>query len=174
MKKAEINEYPQHKYFSRYIEYSDSQNVIELLMVQKDQLIFLLKNLEKDKINYRYAPDKWSIGELLGHMTDTERIFSYRSLCIARGEKAVLPGFDENEYVEGANFSAQSVESLLEQYRLVRESSIALFSSFSEEMASRMGNANGFAVSARAYAWAIAGHEAHHIAILKERYLIEA
>jgi hypothetical protein len=82
-----------------------------------------------------------------------------------------LPGFDENEYMEAADFESQPFEDLLEQYRLVRESSIALYRSMTEEVASRMGNANGFAVSARAYAWAIAGHEAHHLSIIRERYL---
>ncbi|WP_044175227.1 DinB family protein [Flectobacillus major] len=171
MRQAEKNEYPQHKYFSRYIEYSDSQDVIEMLVKQKEEVFFLLKNLTEIQQSYRYAEGKWSIKELVGHITDTERIFSYRSLCIARGEKAPLPGFDENEYMAMSNFSEQSFESLLEQYRLVRESSIALYASMTEEIASRMGNANGFEVSARAYAWAIAGHEAHHISILKERYL---
>ena len=171
MRQAEKSEYPQHKYFSRYIEYSDSQDVIEMLTKQKEEVLFLMKNLSVEQQKYRYAEGKWSIQELLGHITDTERIFSYRSVCIARGEKNPLPGFDENEYMEAANFESQPFEDLLEQYRLVRESSIALYRSMTEDVASRMGNANGFAVSARAYAWAIAGHEAHHLSIIRERYL---
>jgi hypothetical protein len=87
MRQAEKSEYPQHKYFSRYIEYSDSQDVIEMLIKQKDEVLFLMKNLSVEQQKYRYAEGKWSIQELLGHITDTERIFSYRSVCIARGEK---------------------------------------------------------------------------------------
>ncbi len=170
MKPAQKSEYPQHKYFSRYIEYSDAQDVIVLLKNQQETIIQLFQHLPEDKQNYRYAEGKWSVKELLGHITDTERIFSYRSLCIARGEQASLPGFDEDAYVAMANFSEQSLADLLEQYRLVRSSSIALYASMTDEIAARMGNASGFAVSARAYAWAIAGHEAHHLTILKERY----
>jgi hypothetical protein len=87
MRQAEKSEYPQHKYFSRYIEYSDSQDVIEMLTKQKEEVLFLMKNLSVEQQKYRYAEGKWSIQELLGHITDTERIFSYRSVCIARGEK---------------------------------------------------------------------------------------
>ncbi len=170
MKPAQKNEYPQHKYFSRYIEYSDAQDVIVLLKNQQEEVMQLFQNLPEDKQNYRYAEGKWSVKELLGHITDTERIFSYRSLCIARGEQASLPGFDEEAYMAMANFSEQSLADLLEQYRLVRCGSIALYASMTDEIAARMGNANGFSVSARAYAWAIAGHEAHHLTILKERY----
>jgi len=108
----------------------------------------------------------------LGHLTDTERIFGYRALCIARGEKQSLPGFNENEYMDASHFNEIPFESLLEQYRLVRESSITLFSSFSEEVASRIGIANGHEVSARALVCMIAGHERHHLNILKERYNI--
>ncbi len=172
MKKPLENEFPKDKYFSFYIEQIDFQNVIEALMVQKELVINLYKNLSNEQKMYQYAPDKWTPQQILGHITDTERIFGYRALCIARGEKQALPGFDENEYMDASHFNEQSFESLLEQYRLVRESSIALFSSFSEEVASRIGNANGHAVSARALVWMIAGHERHHLNVLKERYNI--
>ncbi|MEA5140509.1 DinB family protein [Arcicella rigui] len=172
MKKPIENEFPKDKYFSFYIEQIDFQNVIEALMVQKELVINLYKNLSNEQQIYQYAPDKWTPQQILGHITDTERIFGYRALCIARGEKQALPGFDENEYMDASHFNEQSFESLLEQYRLVRESSIALFSSFSEEVASRIGNANGHAVSARALVWMIAGHERHHLNVLKERYNI--
>lgn len=172
MKKPLENEFPKDKYFSFYIEQIDFQNVIEALMMQKELVINLYKNLSNEQQIYQYAPDKWTPQQILGHITDTERIFGYRALCIARGEKQSLPGFDENEYMDASHFNEQSFESLLEQYRLVRESSIALFSSFSEEVASRIGNANGHAVSARALVWMIAGHERHHLNVLKERYNI--
>ncbi len=172
MQKPTGNEYPQNKYFSFYIEQVDNQNVIETLTVNKDVVVNLYKSLSEEKKNFRYDVGKWSPHEILGHLTDTERVFGFRALCIARGEKQSLPGFDENEYAEGAKFSEVSFESLLEQYRLVRESSLALFKSFSEEVCSQIGSANGNAVSSRALVWMIAGHEIHHLKVLKEKYLI--
>ena len=172
MQKPTNNEYPQNKYFSFYIEQVDYQNVIEALTVNKDVVINLYKSLSEEQKNFRYDVGKWSPHEILGHLTDTERIFGYRALCIARGEKQSLPGFDENEYADAAKFSEISFESLLEQYRLVRESSLALFSTFIDEIASQIGNANGNAVSSKALIWMIAGHEIHHLKVLKEKYNI--
>jgi uncharacterized damage-inducible protein DinB len=172
MQKPTGNEYPQNKYFSYYIEQVDNQNVIDTLTVNKEGVINLYKNMSEEQKNFRYDVGKWSPHEILGHLTDTERIFGFRALCIARGEKQSLPSFDENEYAEGAKFSEISFESLLEQYRLVREGSIALFSSFSEEASSQIGSANGNAVSARALVWMIAGHEIHHLKVLSEKYNI--
>lgn len=172
MQKPTGNEYPQNKYFSYYIEQVDNQNVIETLMVNKDVVMNLYKSLSEEQKKIRYDLGKWSPHEILGHLTDTERIFGYRALCIARGEKQSLPGFDENDYADGAKFSVISFDSLLEQYRLVREGSIALFSSFSEEASSQVGSANGSAVSARALVWMIAGHEIHHLKVLKDKYNI--
>lgn len=172
MQKPFKNEYPQNIYFSYYIEQVDNQNVIEALTLQKEVVINLYKNLSEEKKSFRYAEGKWSPLEILGHLTDTERIFGYRVLCIARGEKQSLPSFDENEYAIAAKFSEQSFESLLKQYRLVREGSIALFSSLSAEASSQIGFANGNPVSARALVSMIAGHELHHLNILKEKYNI--
>jgi hypothetical protein len=172
MRKPLGNEYPQNKYFSYYIEQVDYQNVIEALMVNKDVVINLYKSLTEEQKNFRYEVGKWSPKEILGHLTDTERIFGYRALCIARGEKQSLPSFDENDYADAAQFSLQNFESLLEQYRLVREGSLALFSTFTDEVASQIGMANGNPVSAKALIWMIAGHEIHHLRVLKERYNI--
>ena len=172
MQKPTGNEYPQNKYFSYYIEQVDNQNVIETLMVNKDVVMNLYKSLSEEQKKNRYDLGKWSTHEILGHLTDTERIFGYRALCIARGEKQSLPSFDENDYADGAKFSVISFDSLLEQYRLVREGSIALFSSFSDEASSQVGSANGSAVSARALVWMIAGHEIHHLKVLKDKYNI--
>lgn len=172
MKKPQISEYQQNKYFSYYIELVDSENVIDTLTSQFERVKNLYKNLPEEKYFFKYAEGKWNLKEILGHITDTERIFAYRSLCIARGEKQALPGFDENEYMASSNFNEQTMESLIEQYCSVRESSLALFKSFSEEISSRMGIANGNGVSARALVWMIAGHEKHHLEILRERYSI--
>ena len=139
-------------------------------MTNKDVVINLFTSLSEEQKNFRYEVGKWSPHEMLGHLTDTERIFGFRALCIARGEKQSLPGFDENEYADAAKFSEVSFESLLNQYSLVRESSLALFTTFTDEVASQIGNANGNAVSAKALIWMIAGHEIHHLGILKDKY----
>lgn len=173
MQKPLKNEYPDNRYFSYYIEQVDNQNVIEGLTTQKEVVINLYKSLSEEQKNFRYDFGKWSPHEILGHLTDTERIFGFRALCIARGEKQSLPGFDENEYAEAAKFSEVSFKSLLEQYRLVREGSIVLFNSFSEMATLQMGLANGSAVSARALISMIAGHEIHHLKVLKEKYNIK-
>ena len=172
MQKPTGNEYPLNKYFSFYIEQVDYQNVIEALKVNEDVVINLYKSLTEEQKSFRYDVGKWSPHEILGHLTDTERIFGFRALCIARGEKQSLPGFDENQYADRAKFSEISFESLLEQYRLVREGSLALFSTFTEEVASQIGSANGNEVSAKALIWMIAGHEIHHLRVLQERYHI--
>jgi hypothetical protein len=172
MQKPLKNEYPENIYFSYYIEQVDNQNVIEALTKQKVVVINLYKNLSDAQKSFKYAEGKWSPQEILGHMIDTERIFGYRVLCIGRGEKQSLPGFDENDYAASAKFAEQSFESLLEQYRLVREGSIALFSSLSEKDASQIGFANGNPVSARALVAMIAGHELHHLKVLSEKYNI--
>lgn len=172
MIKPILSEYPQNIYFSYYIEQVENQSVIQALTLQKDIVINLYKNLSEEQKKFKYAEGKWSPMEILGHLTDTERIFGYRALCIARGEKQSLPPFDENDYANAAQFSEQSFESLLEQYRLVREGSIALFSTFSDEIASQIGFANNNPVSARALVTMIAGHELHHLKVLREKYNI--
>ena len=109
--------------------------------------------------------------ELLGHLLDAERIFAYRLLCIARGEQASLPGFDEDAYVANAGFGARPLEALLEEYDLVRGSSLALLRGLDEASFGRRGTSNKHPITVRALAWVLAGHELHHMGVLKERYL---
>ena len=109
--------------------------------------------------------------EVLGHLLDAERIFAYRLLCIARGEQASLPGFDEDAYVAHAGFGARPLESLLEEYDLLRGSTLALLRGLDEASLGRMGLSNNSPISVRALAWTLAGHEQHHMGILRERYL---
>ena len=147
MAKPLQTEYPEGIYFSRYIESVDNENVIETLKQNATFLENFYKNLENKIQNYKYAAGKWTLKEVLGHLTDTERIFCFRALAIARGEKQSLPGFDENEYMEFADFANQSLASLLNQYKLCRLATLALFESFSEEVQSNMGTANGKALT---------------------------
>ena len=119
----------------------------------------------------RYAPGKWTLKEVLGHLTDDERIFAYRALCIARGDTHPLESFDENAYVAGANFNDRSVGNLLDEYYFVRRSTVALFESLSSDAWLRRGTVSGYSASVRGLAFHIAGHELHHLAIVRERYL---
>ena len=119
----------------------------------------------------RYAPDKWTLKEVLGHMIDDERIFAYRSLCIARGDTHPLESFDENAYVAGANFESRPLKSLLDEYSLVRHSTIALFDSLPAEAWLRRGTVAGYSATVRGLAFHIAGHELHHVGVIRERYL---
>ena len=157
-------------YFSTYINRVENNNLQEELEICLHEFIKFVQNIPLDKFDFRYAEGKWTIKEIIQHIIDTERIFAYRALRISRNDQTPLPGFDENEYADGAKFSEISFESLLNQYRLVREGSLALFESFSEEVCSQIGSANGNAVSARALVWMIAGHEIHHLKVLQDKY----
>ena len=146
----------------------------ELLVLLRDQLAeteALLREFTGARADHRYAPDKWSVKEVAGHMADAERIFAYRALRFARGDRTPLPGFDENDFVRGSNFTARALPEIAGELRSVRMASITLFAGLSEEALHRRGPANGNEVSVRALAWIIAGHERHHARILRERYL---
>ena len=120
---------------------------------------------------YRYAPGKWSIRQTLGHLADTERVLSYRALCLARGETKELPGFDEDTYVAHAAFDQRTLEDLMAEFAAVRASTVLLFSHLPSDAWLRRGRANGNPASVRGLAYTIVGHARHHIAIFNERYL---
>lgn len=146
-------------------------NLLEILETQIEQTVDLLNSLTEEKAKYCYAPGKWSIKQVVGHMTDSERIMSYRALRFARGDGTSLPGYDENVYVDEANFETQTLAALTEEFHALRMATLALFRSFDDDMWLRKGSASGFDFSVRALAYQIAGHEIHHVGIIKERYL---
>lgn len=146
-------------------------DLLELLEAQCEDLGCLLEGLDDDAADFRYAPGKWSVKEVLGHLLDAERIFGYRILRIARGDQTPLPGFDENAFVAAAEFGARPLESLLDEYDLVRGGTLALLKGLPASSLDRTGSANGRTVSVRLLAWMVAGHERHHAQVLKERYL---
>ena len=169
MRRPEPGEYA--PYYQRYIDLVKGDNPIKALENQIIAMQAFLSEIPEDKENYRYAPGKWSIKEIIGHLIDTERIFGYRALSFARKEKTPLPGFEENDYVAAANFEKRSFYNLVHEYNLVRESHLALFKSFDEQALSEVGNANGNDMSVRAIIFTIAGHELHHLQVIRERYL---
>lgn len=159
-------------YYSGYMKYiPEDENIIEVLQHGKDNLQALISSLTEEKGNFAYAAGKWSVKEVLGHLADVERVMAYRAMCIARGEKQSLPGFEQDDYVKAAGFNKRSLTSLADELFHVRSSSIALFKSFTDQDGIRSGKANNFTTSARAFMFIIAGHELHHMKILKERYL---
>lgn len=164
-------EYPQARYFTEYLNFEADENlfdVFEKIGEAFDEATGALTDLQA---NFAYGPDKWTIKQVIGHIIDTERIFAYRCLAIARGEKQALPGYDENTYMAHAGYENQTLADVLKQYHTCRQATLALFMSLHETQWNQMGNANGHNISARALAWMIAGHEKHHLNVIRERYL---
>ncbi|CAM4188019.1 DinB superfamily protein [Pedobacter westerhofensis] len=145
-------------------------DALELLARQATEFPEFLESLSH-KAGYAYAPGKWTIAEMAGHIIDTERILIYRLTAVIRGEQSPLPGFDEDEYVLRAHFPDRSLQSFAEEFNLMRRANLFLFRSLSEEELNRTGVASGKEISARRLMLTIAGHLLHHIAIIHERYL---
>ncbi len=128
-------------------------------------------SIPEEKGDYRYEEGKWSIKELLQHIIDTERIFSYRALAFARGEQTALPGYDENEYADRCLADARTLSDMVNELLAVRKSTIMLFKSFDDGVLDNIGKASGSNLSVRAAGFIIVGHEIHHMNVVKERYL---
>jgi uncharacterized damage-inducible protein DinB len=131
-------------------------------------------SLPEDKLTYKYAKNKWTIKEILVHIIDDERIYTYRAMCFARNEKTELPGFEQDDYVAFSNANDRSIENILREYEAVRNATIALFEGLDEIALLREGIANNNKATVRALGYHIAGHELHHINIIKEKYLDQA
>jgi hypothetical protein len=158
-------------YFGRYVDQVPDGDVMQTLRRQIRQTVALLAPVDAARADFRYAPDKWSIKEVVGHIADAERIFVYRALCFARGETTNLPAFDENEYVRRAKFAARALPDLVAELESVRAATVTFFAGLDEDEMMRRGTSNGREFSVRSLAYIIAGHEAHHARILRERYL---
>ena len=150
----------------------DGHDPLALLRQQSGTLTSLLSPLTDAQALFRYAPEKWSIKEALVHIIDTERIFAYRALRISRGDQTSLPGFEQNDYVPNSGADARPLTDILREYDTVRAATISLFDSFTPDCYGRTGTASGGPLSVRALAYIIPGHEAHHIALFRERYLL--
>jgi uncharacterized damage-inducible protein DinB len=157
--------------YERYINLASEEDVVAALEAQSQETAALLGGLSEEQASQRYAPDKWSIKQLVGHVTDSERIFAYRALSIARGETTPLPGFDQDPYVANAASDDRSISDLTEELAAVRRANLMMFRAFSEEAWHRSGTASEYPISVRAIAFIILGHERHHVRILRDRYL---
>jgi hypothetical protein len=146
------------------------EDIVALLARQREATLTRFGSVTEGRGAHRYAPGKWSVKEVVGHLSDTERIMAYRALRIARGDGTPLPGFDENAYVPLSGADAQPLAALVTEWGQVRQATVSLFRHLPAEAWTRRGTASGMPVSVRALAWMIAGHELHHLRTLAERY----
>lgn len=158
-------------YFSRYIDLVPDGNLLSLLDAQHSATQAMLARLTPQQAKHRYAEGKWSVTEVIGHLADTERIFSYRALRFARGDETPLPGYNENAYTPAGRFDDRSLGDVAHEFAAVRAATFAFFRGLNSDAYERSGEANGHPVSVRALAYIIAGHELHHVGILRSRYL---
>jgi hypothetical protein len=158
-------------YFSRYVGLVPDGDVLLTLRSQLAGTLASMRGMDEEDGGYRYEPGKWSIRQVLGHVIDTERVMAYRALHFARGDAATLPSMDQDRFVAGAGSDARTLADLADELEHVRLATIALFRPLSAEALARRGIASGAECSVRALAWIIAGHELHHAAIIRERYL---
>ena len=158
-------------FYHGYIDKVPGDNGLGALFATEQQLQAIFSEMTEAQWSHRYAPGKWSPKELLGHLIDTERIFAYRALCIARGDQTPLPGFEQDDYVATGRHHERSPESLLKERKAVRESTHLLFETFSQAQLSQLGTASNAPVTPRAILFILAGHDLHHLSVLKDRYL---
>lgn len=158
-------------YYDRYISLVLGNDVVAALDEQRRQMLLLLSGRAEADGDFRYAPDKWTVKELLGHLNDTERIMSYRALRIARGDQTPIEGYEQDDYVRNSPFARRPLADLIEDYIAVRRATISLFRNLDVSAWIRQGVANKNEVTVRALAYIIAGHELHHRRILEEKYL---
>lgn len=154
-----------------YIQALENVNLIEELEICLHDFIRFVQNIPMDKFDYRYAEGKWTIKDIIQHIIDAERIFSYRALRISRNDQTPLPGFEENSYVMQTNANARSIQQLLTEMAALRQSTLLLFKSFTLEQLQLIGTASDNPISVRAIGFIIIGHQKHHQTIFQERYL---
>ncbi len=164
------SEYP--AYAEMYMKFLDKEGGLLQQLGQNLQLTKeLVASLSDEELNSRYAEDKWTIKEVLVHIIDDERIYAYRALAFARNDKTNLPGFEQNDYTKYSDAHNRDIDNIMAEYEVVRRSTISLFNGFSKDALLRIGMANGNNTSVRALGYHIAGHELHHINLIRERYL---
>jgi hypothetical protein len=157
-------------YFSRYVDLVADGDILGALAGQIESTLAKLGRVSEADSLKRYAPGKWSVREVMGHMVDTERIFAYRALTLARNDRTELPGFEQDDYIPAAQFDRRPLQNLLEEFGAVRHSNLLMFRGLDQEAWARQGVVNKNPMSVRAAAYVIAGHELHHVRVLHEKY----
>ena len=156
--------------YAAYVDAVPDGDLLVLLETQCRETQNMLRGISEQESRHRYAPGKWSIREVIGHVNDAERVFTYRALRFARGDATPLPSFDENAWASASNADERSLEEHAHELAAIRSSTVAMFRGFSGEQFARTGMASGHQISVRALAYIVAGHERHHVRILRERY----
>jgi hypothetical protein len=158
-------------YYGTYVSQVPDGDVLDHLARQLDDTTALLGGIPAARWRHRYAPEKWSVAEVVGHVIDVERVFGYRALRFAREDATPLPGFDENAWAPRSGYDRRPPPDITQEFRAVRQATLAMFRGFEDQAFGRRGIANQVGYTVRALAWIIAGHERHHVRLLKERYL---
>jgi hypothetical protein len=158
-------------YYGTYVNQVPDGDVLALLSSQLDDTAALLKGVPASRWGHRYAPGKWSVAQVVGHVIDVERVFGYRALRFARGDATPLPGFDENAWTPMAGYDRRPLPRIADELRATRQATLAFFRGLEDEAVGRRGSANNVEFTVGAIAWIIAGHERHHVKILTDRYL---
>lgn len=158
-------------YYERYVSLVSGDDPVAVLATSLESALATLRSIPENRGEHRYAPGKWSVKQLIGHVTDAERVFGFRALWFSRGGADGLPGFDEDAWAEAGPWSSLPLSSLIEEFEHVRRASISLFRNLDEEAWTRRGAANQQPVSVRALAYIAAGHGLHHLEVLRSRYL---
>lgn len=159
------------QWYHGYVLQTEEEEALQAIRANGEKAVAFLHGIEEDKWTHRYAEGKWSIKEMIQHLIDAERIFAYRALCIARGERASLPGFDENGYAAASRADNRKKDDLIREFQTLRQSTSQLFASFDGERLAATGTANKASISVNAIGFIIPGHVQHHLNVLKERYL---
>lgn len=169
MNRPEKNEYAE--YYERYVSLVAENDVVDVLEKQSAELLELFKSITEERSLYAYSEGKWTIKEVIGHLTDGERIFAYRALRISRADKTPIEGFEQDGYIENSNFNHTPLADLIAELLAVRRANLIFFKNLTADAWQRAGTASENTVSVRALAYIMAGHIRHHVNILKERYL---
>jgi hypothetical protein len=157
-------------FYAGYVSLVPEDDILGVLAEQVDVVRGLARSVPAERETYRYAPDKWTIRQVIGHITDGERVFGHRAFCIARGEQASLPGFDEQAYMAEANYESRPLAELIADFAALRGVNLSLLRSLPPEAWRRRGMANGVPVTVLALAYMLAGHVRHHLGVLSDRY----
>jgi len=158
-------------FYEGYVAAVETNDIVAYLAAQNDQIVAFLKDIVWEKWDLSYGEGKWTLAEVVLHIIDSERIFAYRALRIARGDGTPLPGFEQDDYVPNSGAALRTPASIVDEFAAVREATVHLFKNLSDDMWERRGTASDAAVTVRALAYIIGGHAAHHIRVIRERYL---
>jgi len=157
-------------FFEKYISLVENEEMTSILEKQAKKAVDFFSSIPQEKWSYKYAENKWTVKEVLQHITDTERVFSFRALAFSRKDPHTFPSFDENEYASNSNANNKTVDALIEEFLAVRKSTQFLFDGFSSDQLNYSGKASTYEMTVKSIGYMIAGHFAHHMKILKEKY----